>query len=103
MSDTSQGPGWWLASDGKWYPPEQAPGTSSSDTTVGAGGADESAAGWASPAGGSTSDEGVGGAGTSPFGSTPPPGPAGAGGWGAPPPYGTPAYGTYGAPYGAMA
>jgi len=26
MSDTSQGPGWWLASDGKWYPPEQAPG-----------------------------------------------------------------------------
>jgi hypothetical protein len=30
MSDTSQGPGWWLASDGKWYPPELwtgAPGT----------------------------------------------------------------------------
>jgi Domain of unknown function (DUF4190) len=26
MSDTSQGPGWWLASDGKWYPPEQSPG-----------------------------------------------------------------------------
>ena len=25
MSDTSQGPGWWLASDGKWYPPETAP------------------------------------------------------------------------------
>jgi hypothetical protein len=25
MSDVSQGPGWWLASDGKWYPPEQAP------------------------------------------------------------------------------
>ena len=22
MSDTSQGPGWWQASDGKWYPPE---------------------------------------------------------------------------------
>ena len=22
MSDTSQGPGWWLASDAKWYPPE---------------------------------------------------------------------------------
>lgn len=22
MSDTSQGPGWWLASDGKWYAPE---------------------------------------------------------------------------------
>jgi len=25
MSDVSQGPGWWLASDGKWYPPEQQP------------------------------------------------------------------------------
>lgn len=25
MSDTSQGPGWWLASDGKWYPPQPAP------------------------------------------------------------------------------
>ena len=21
MSDTAQGPGWWIASDGKWYPP----------------------------------------------------------------------------------
>ena len=26
MSDTSQGEGWWQASNGKWYPPEQAPG-----------------------------------------------------------------------------
>jgi|GEM_PF-3278581 hypothetical protein len=25
MSDTSQGPGWWLASDGRWYAPELAP------------------------------------------------------------------------------
>jgi hypothetical protein len=25
MSDVSQGPGWWLASDGKWYPQEQHP------------------------------------------------------------------------------
>ncbi len=25
MSDTSQGPGWWLASDGKWYPPQPVP------------------------------------------------------------------------------
>lgn len=25
MSDTSQGPGWWLASDGRWYPPESLP------------------------------------------------------------------------------
>ncbi|MGO8871061.1 MAG: DUF4190 domain-containing protein [Acidimicrobiales bacterium] len=29
MSDVSQGPGWWLASDGKWYSPEQAPGYAS--------------------------------------------------------------------------
>lgn len=26
VSDTPQGPGWWQASDGKWYPPEQQPG-----------------------------------------------------------------------------
>lgn len=26
MSDASQGPGWWQAADGKWYPPESAPG-----------------------------------------------------------------------------
>src|SRR5438552_1017737 len=25
MSDTSQGVGWWLAWDGKWYPPESRP------------------------------------------------------------------------------
>lgn len=25
MSDVSQGPGWWIASDGKWYPPELHP------------------------------------------------------------------------------
>lgn len=25
MSDTSQGPGWWQASDGRYYPPESAP------------------------------------------------------------------------------
>lgn len=25
MSDTSQGEGWWRASDGKWYPPESHP------------------------------------------------------------------------------
>ena len=25
MSDANQGPGWWQASDGKWYPPEQHP------------------------------------------------------------------------------
>jgi hypothetical protein len=25
MSDVSQGPGWWIASDDKWYAPEQHP------------------------------------------------------------------------------
>ena len=25
MSDRSEGPGWWIASDGKWYPPELHP------------------------------------------------------------------------------
>ncbi len=25
MSDTPNGPGWWQASDGKWYPPESHP------------------------------------------------------------------------------
>ena len=25
MSDTPKGPGWWQASDGQWYPPEQHP------------------------------------------------------------------------------
>jgi len=26
MSDVAQGPGWWQASDGLWYPPERHPG-----------------------------------------------------------------------------
>lgn len=25
MSEQSQGPGWWVASNGKWYPPESHP------------------------------------------------------------------------------
>lgn len=25
MSDKSEGPGWWVASDGEWYPPELHP------------------------------------------------------------------------------
>ena len=37
MSDASQGPGWWQASDGKWYPPEQAQGAQ--PTPAGGGGA----------------------------------------------------------------
>lgn len=29
MSDVSQGPDWWQASDGKWYPPSVTPGPTS--------------------------------------------------------------------------
>jgi hypothetical protein len=32
MSDVSRGPGWWQASDGKWYPPEQHPDRQSAPT-----------------------------------------------------------------------
>ena len=31
MSDTPEGLGWWQASDGKWYPPEQAQDTKTAD------------------------------------------------------------------------
>lgn len=37
MSDVSQGPGWWLASDGKWYSPQQVPGGSPPAPPPGAG------------------------------------------------------------------
>ncbi len=37
MSDASQGEGWWVASDGKWYPPESAPAVHT--YVVGGGGA----------------------------------------------------------------
>lgn len=37
MSDVSQGPGWWQASDGKWYPPEAAqPGGAPGGAPMGA-------------------------------------------------------------------
>lgn len=38
MSDMPQGEGWWQASDGKWYPPEQAPGSQSSGAQPPGGG-----------------------------------------------------------------
>jgi hypothetical protein len=38
MSDSPQGPGWWQASDGKWYPPEQAPGGGAGAAGGGGGG-----------------------------------------------------------------
>jgi len=33
MSDQARGPGWWLASDGKWYPPESLAAVSSPPPT----------------------------------------------------------------------
>ena len=33
MSDRSKGEGWWLASDGKWYPPESHPQSLQSPTS----------------------------------------------------------------------
>jgi Domain of unknown function (DUF4190) len=33
MSQVSPGPGWWLASDGRWYPPELAPQATASPPT----------------------------------------------------------------------
>lgn len=64
MSDTSQGPGWWQASDGKWYPPiDDAPGPGwwlASDgkwypPTATSGGTETSASERSSPAGKSRS------------------------------------------------
>jgi hypothetical protein len=37
VSDTPQGSDWWQASDGKWYPPEQAPGGGASPSGGGGG------------------------------------------------------------------
>lgn len=34
MSDVSQGPGWWVASDGKWYPPHLHPDYRPPDRTA---------------------------------------------------------------------
>jgi uncharacterized RDD family membrane protein YckC len=56
MSDMSQGPGWWQASDGKWYPPEQAPGGQPAAGGAGFGtpsyGAPGAATAYGAPAGG---------------------------------------------------
>lgn len=49
MSDTSQGPGWWQASDGKWYPPEQAPGAAPAGPPPGAAPAYGAAPGFGAP------------------------------------------------------
>jgi hypothetical protein len=34
MSDKSEGPGWWIASDGKWYPPELHPSVREESATT---------------------------------------------------------------------
>ena len=50
MSDMSQGPGWWLASDGRWYPPELHPGVTPVPTVPSAPsahGAEDALASWA--------------------------------------------------------
>jgi hypothetical protein len=52
VSDESQGPGWWLASDGKWYPPELAPGAPPSSPGGPAAGYGAPGGGWGNAAGG---------------------------------------------------
>lgn len=37
MSDTAQGPGWWQASDGRWYPPELHPSAQAAASGTAAG------------------------------------------------------------------
>lgn len=101
MSDQSQGPGWWQASDLKWYPPDQVPGTGSGSTG-------SEGSGWGAPGTGSTGPAW----GAAPPAAAPPPA------WGAPPPGGPgpypppggygggqpPSYGVPGwSPYGAYA
>lgn len=36
MANVAQGPGWWLASDGRWYPPEVRPPQAAPDPAVSA-------------------------------------------------------------------
>ena len=54
MSDAPSGPGWWQASDGKWYPPEQASGAAQP--------ADATGTGYGVPYGGAPRDADVGSA-----------------------------------------
>lgn len=51
MSDQPSGPGWWLASDGRWYPPELHPDAPKEPppSTWAAPGDTETAPGWATP------------------------------------------------------
>ena len=54
MSDAPSGPGWWQASDGKWYPPEQASGAAQP--------ADATGTGYGVPYGGAPRDADIGSA-----------------------------------------
>ena len=50
MSEQSQGPGWWQASDGRWYPPEAAPGpTTPAADPAGTWGSSASPTAWGAP------------------------------------------------------
>ncbi|MCX7619639.1 MAG: hypothetical protein N2037_02200 [Acidimicrobiales bacterium] len=70
MSDTPQGHGWWQASDGKWYPPEQHPDYTGNQAAPASPGVDQTPTQPMAPIGG------AGGPGM----------PPGAGGPGMPPP-----------------
>jgi uncharacterized RDD family membrane protein YckC len=89
MSDMSQGPGWWQASDGKWYPPEQAPGGPPPDTSTWG----DAPRGEGAPGGPPPGGPGGRPAGGPPSPMGPPPGgppPGGGAPGGPPPPYSAP-------------
>ncbi len=50
MSDVAQGPGWWLASNGKWYPPELHPARTNGGTAGPSSAASAVAPGYAAAA-----------------------------------------------------
>ena len=49
MSDTSKGPEWWLASDGKWYPPSSRPGPAQPPSSRRGGSSEWERRPWVSP------------------------------------------------------
>jgi hypothetical protein len=49
MSDMSKGPGWWVASDGKWYPPHLHPSVRIPGPSVDAAGAPNDPSGSSAP------------------------------------------------------
>jgi hypothetical protein len=81
MSDTQQGAGWWQASDGKWYPPEQHPNYAAETTPP--------ASGEATPVGGEASPSASPATAPAPASTATAPG-YGAPGYAAPPPVAPP-------------